>query len=107
MLCAVRHNAGQLGFYVSLVDEQLRRPDRHAPTVGILLCAARDDRIVHYALAGTAKPIAVADYLCDTGATSEHKVLPTGADLAAVVDETLSSDEESEEDSEVALNPDE
>ncbi|MEV0287957.1 PDDEXK nuclease domain-containing protein [Kribbella sp. NPDC050820] len=30
---------GQLGFYVSVVEDQLRRPHRHAPTVGILLCA--------------------------------------------------------------------
>lgn len=98
---------GQLGFYVSLVDEQLRRSDRHAPTVGILLCAARDDRIVHYALAGTAKPIAVADYLYDTGETSEHTALPTGADLATVVDEALSADEDSEAEPEIALQPDE
>lgn len=53
---------GQLGFYVSLIDDQLRRRDRHAPTVGILLCAARNDRVVRYALAGSAHPIAVADY---------------------------------------------
>ncbi|MDQ2797251.1 MAG: PDDEXK nuclease domain-containing protein [Actinomycetota bacterium] len=31
---------GQLGFYVAIVDEQLRKPAIHAPTVGILLCAA-------------------------------------------------------------------
>jgi hypothetical protein len=44
--------AGQLGFYVALVDDQPRRPDRHAPTVGILLCAGRNDRVVRYSLGG-------------------------------------------------------
>ncbi|MFC0628122.1 PDDEXK nuclease domain-containing protein [Kribbella deserti] len=43
---------GQLAFYVSLVDDKLRKLDRHAPTVGILLCAERNDRVVRYALAG-------------------------------------------------------
>lgn len=79
---------GQLGFYVALVDDQLRRPDRHAPTVGILLCAARDDHVVHYALAGAAQPIAVADYTYGPAATGQQ-TLPTGAELADVVDEAL------------------
>lgn len=33
-----RHEyAGQLGFYVAMVDDELRRPALHAPTVDILL----------------------------------------------------------------------
>jgi len=32
---------GQLSFYVAWVDDKLRVPDRHSPTVGILLCARR------------------------------------------------------------------
>ena len=85
---------GQLGFYVSLVDDQLRKADRHAPTVGILLCAARDDRVVHYALAGTAQPIAVADYTYDTVPANAQQSLPTGAELAEVIDEALTAEED-------------
>lgn len=43
-------HAGQLGFYVALVDDKLRNPAIHAPTVGILLCASRNEATVRYAL---------------------------------------------------------
>ena len=85
---------GQLGFYVSVVDDQLRKPDRHAPTVGILLCAARDDRVVHYALAGAAQPIAVADYTYEAVPANAQQSLPTGAELADVIDEALTAEED-------------
>ncbi|MDP9434607.1 MAG: DUF1016 domain-containing protein, partial [Actinomycetota bacterium] len=42
---------GQLGTYVAVVDDRLRRSDRHALTVGILLCKGRNDTLVRYALA--------------------------------------------------------
>jgi hypothetical protein len=84
---------GQLGFYVSLVEDQMRKPDRHAPTVGILLCAERNDRVVRYALAGTAHPIAVADYSFAAPHRTEPGQLPTAAELAAVVDTALTADE--------------
>lgn len=42
---------GQLGFYIARVDDHLRIPDRHSPTVGIPLCAGRNDNVVRYALA--------------------------------------------------------
>ncbi len=77
---------GQLGFYVSLVDDQLRRPERHAPTVGILLCAERNDRVVRYALASAAHPIAIADY---TFAPAPPGALPSATELADVVDNVL------------------
>lgn len=57
---------GQLGIYVAVVDDQLRRVDRHAPTVGILLCKSRNDTLVRYALAGAPAPLTVADYTYDT-----------------------------------------
>ena len=79
---------------VSLVDDQLRKPDRHAPTVGILLCAARDDRVVRYALAGAAQPLAVADYTYRAVPADTQQMLPTGAELAHVVDEALAAEEE-------------
>ncbi|HEY3514611.1 MAG TPA: PDDEXK nuclease domain-containing protein [Kribbella sp.] len=77
---------GQLGFYVSVVEDQLRRPELHAPTVGILLCAERNDRVVRYALAGAAHPIAVADY---TFAAAPTESLPSATELADVVDNVL------------------
>ncbi len=48
-------HTGQLGFYVAWVDANLRRPE-HSPTIGILLCAGRNDHVVRYALAGSNTP---------------------------------------------------
>jgi len=81
--------AGQLGFYVALVDDRLRRPERHAPTVGILLCAAQEDAVVQYALTSAAHPIAVADY---TYAMPTPGALPSADELAKVVDAALATD---------------
>ncbi|MCD2444341.1 PDDEXK nuclease domain-containing protein [Agromyces sp. SYSU K20354] len=55
-------DAGQLGFYVALVDDRLRIPDKHQPTVGMLLVAEKNETVVRYALAGTAQPVAVSRY---------------------------------------------
>jgi len=56
------HDAGQLGFYVALVDDRLRLRDKHQPTIGILLVADKNDTVVRYALAGSAQPMAVSRY---------------------------------------------
>lgn len=77
--------AGQLGFYVTLVDDKLRRPDRHRATVGILLCASRDDSVVRYALQSTTAPIAVSTYTYDTLPPAEQATLPAAADVIAAV----------------------
>jgi predicted nuclease of restriction endonuclease-like (RecB) superfamily len=53
-------HTGELGFYVAWVDENLRDHDRHSPTIGILLCAGRNDNVVRYFLANTTAPLAVA-----------------------------------------------
>lgn len=55
-------DTGQLGFYVALVDDKLRVPGTHQPTVGILLVAGKNDAVVRYALASTAQPVAVSRY---------------------------------------------
>ncbi len=77
---------GQLGTYVAVVDDRLRRGDRHAPTVGILLCKGRNDTLVRYALAGAPAPLAVADYTYDTLPPQERSGLPTAAELTAALE---------------------
>jgi predicted nuclease of restriction endonuclease-like (RecB) superfamily len=75
---------GQLGAYVAAVDDRLRRPAVHAPTVGILLCTGKRASAVRYALAATAAPVAVADY---QGLPADARAaLPSAEELAAVVD---------------------
>lgn len=78
---------GQLGTYIAIIDDQLRRPEIHAPTIGILLCTGKSGPIVKYALASTSAPVAVADY---QGLPAEARsVLPTAAELEAVIEDEL------------------
>ena len=82
---------GQLGTYVAVVDDRLRRRERHAPTVGILLCKGRNDTLVRYALAGAPAPLAVADYTYDTLPARERGGLPTADELAAALEQPAST----------------
>ncbi|MFN8074067.1 MAG: PDDEXK nuclease domain-containing protein [Kineosporiaceae bacterium] len=78
---------GQLGFYVTVVDDRYRRPSVHAPTVGILLCTGRNDPVVRYALASTTAPVAVADY---RGLPDDARgALPSVDELQAIVQAEL------------------
>ena len=74
-------DAGQLGFYVALVEDRLRRP-QHQPTVGMLLVADKNDSVVRYALAGTTQPIAVSRYEL---APSVQAALPSEEAIARAV----------------------
>lgn len=76
--------AGQLGFYVELVEDRLRRP-AHQATVGLLLCTDKNDRVVRYALAGSSQPIAIASY--DLLAPAERAALPSEAELQRALDQ--------------------
>ena len=83
-------HVGQLGAYVAAVDGELRRPDVHAPTVGILLCTSKGGAAIKYALASTAAPVAVADY---QGLPADAQAaLPSAGELQAVVDAELEHD---------------
>ena len=54
-------HAGQLTFYLSAVDAQIRASD-DAPTIGLLLCRKQNRAVAEYALSGSGKPIGVAEY---------------------------------------------
>jgi predicted nuclease of restriction endonuclease-like (RecB) superfamily len=53
--------AGKMNFYLSAVDEQLRR-DGDNPSIGIILCKTRKKLIAEYALRNTNTPIGVSEY---------------------------------------------
>jgi len=79
-----RHEyAGQLGFYVTVVDDQLRNPAKHAPTVGILLCSGSTERVVRYALRAANAPMAVATYTYDALPPDEQAALPPAETITA------------------------
>lgn len=82
-------HAGQLGFYVALVDDRLRQP-AHQPTVGILLCTDRNEQVVRYALGATPQPVAVSTYTYESLPPAEKKAFPSADALAAAVAVPLS-----------------
>ncbi len=54
-------HAGQLNFYLSAVDAQIKAED-DKPTIGLLLCRTQNRLVAEYALSGIEKPIGVAEY---------------------------------------------
>jgi predicted nuclease of restriction endonuclease-like (RecB) superfamily len=52
---------GQLSFYVEALDRDVKKPHER-PSIGVLLCANKEDEVVEYALARTASPTLVAEY---------------------------------------------
>ncbi len=77
-------DVGQLGTYVAMVDDRLRRPGVHAPTLGLLLVAGRNEQLVRYALAASSAPVAVADW--SALPADAQAVLPPADRIAAALD---------------------
>ena len=71
------------------MDENLRDHQRHSPTIGILLCAGRNDNVVRYSLANTSAPLAVADYTYDTLPAHERDAVPTARQLTDLASRAL------------------
>jgi predicted nuclease of restriction endonuclease-like (RecB) superfamily len=80
-----RHEfAGQLAFYVTVVDDQLRHPTRHTPTVGILLCSeGSKEGVVRYALRSANAPMAIATYTYDALPPAEQAALPAAETITS------------------------
>ncbi len=53
--------AGKMDFYLNLLNEKERAAD-DAPSIGIILCAEKDNLEVEFALKSKANPIGVAEY---------------------------------------------
>jgi predicted nuclease of restriction endonuclease-like (RecB) superfamily len=53
--------AGQLNFYINVVDDKLRG-EHDNKTIGLLLCKGKDEVMAQYALSGYNQPIGVSDY---------------------------------------------
>ena len=81
-------DVGQLNFYVAAVDGEVRL-EHDSPTVGLLLCATRNERTVRYALSRTTSPMAVAGYRYSELPAAEQAALPAEADLVAAATAAL------------------
>ena len=52
---------GQLNFYLEALDRDVKKSNEN-PSVGVILCATKDDAVVEYALSRSMSPTMVADY---------------------------------------------
>ena len=54
-------HTGQLGFYLTAVDAQVKSPE-DGPTIGLLLCKTKNRVVAEYARRDSHKPMGVAEY---------------------------------------------
>jgi len=64
--------SGKMNFYLELLDEQVKLPKEN-PSIGIILCAEKDDLAVEYALRTSSKPVGVAKYTISNELPEELK----------------------------------
>jgi predicted nuclease of restriction endonuclease-like (RecB) superfamily len=82
-------HAGKMDFYLNLLNDKERATDDQ-PSIGIILCAEKDDVEVEFALKTKTNPIGVAEYQLQPKLPPQLKGrLPTAKQLADVVREIL------------------
>jgi len=82
-------HAGKMDFYLNLLNDK-ERGEGDLPSIGIILCAEKDDVEVEYALRTKANPIGVAVYQLQSKLPANLKgKLPTAKQLSDVVREVL------------------
>lgn len=52
---------GKLTFYLEALDRDVKKPHEQ-PSIGVLLCASKDDEVVEYSLSRTLSPALIAEY---------------------------------------------
>ena len=67
--------AGQLNFYINVVDDKLRGENDNK-TIGLLLCRGKDEVVAQYALAGYDQPIGISDYQLSKAVPENLKSAP-------------------------------
>lgn len=51
----------KMDFYLEGLDRQVKKPDEN-PSVGLILCASKNDEVVEYAMSRTMSPMMAAQY---------------------------------------------
>ena len=51
----------KMDFYLEALDRQQKKENEN-PSVGMILCASKDDEVVEYAMSRTLSPMMVAEY---------------------------------------------
>ena len=77
--------AGKMDFYLNVLNETERASDDN-PSIGIILCAEKDDVVVEFALKSKTNPIGVAEYQLKPTLPKELKgKLPTAKELGEAI----------------------
>lgn len=88
--------AGQLNFYINVVDDKLRGENDNK-TIGLLLCKGKDEVMAQYALSGYNQPIGVSDYQLSKAIPEELKsALPTIEEVEEELSHLLEEDKNRE-----------
>lgn len=78
---------GQLSFYLSLLDEQVRKPHEN-PSIGLVLCREMDRTVVEIAIRDYNKPMGVATFRLGEDAPEEYnRILPDLSGINALMQE--------------------
>jgi len=85
-------HAGKMDFWLNLLNDRERGPGDQ-PSIGIILCAEKDDVEVEYALKTKTNPISVAEYQLSPRLPARFKGrLPTARQLAGAVRDVIPSE---------------
>ncbi len=77
--------AGKMDFYLNVLNEKEQAIDDN-PSIGIILCAEKDDVEVEFALKSKTNPIGVAEYYLEPSLPKELRgKLPTAEELGAAI----------------------
>jgi predicted nuclease of restriction endonuclease-like (RecB) superfamily len=88
--------AGKMNFYLSAVDDNLKRPGDN-PSIGLILCKSKNNILAEYALRDMTKPIGLAEYrLKDALPKNLQSSLPTIEEIEAELSKNLEDNEEGE-----------
>lgn len=72
---------GKMNFYLSALDDLVKQPHEN-PSIGIILCKEKNNKIVEYALRDTAKPMGVAIYKTSKELPEKYRnILPNAEEL--------------------------
>ena len=73
--------SSKMGFYLQVLDEQVKDKNDN-PSIGIILCKSKNNKIVDYTLKYINKPLGVSEYeILDKLSANYMKNLPTEEDL--------------------------
>lgn len=77
--------AGQLNTYLSALDDLVRRSDEN-PSIGLILCREKSDKMVEYAFRNTTTPMGVATYTFTSKLPKQYSdALPNPDDLVKLL----------------------